>query len=51
MNGKSAYDIAVDSGFAGNVEEGLASLKGEKGEKGPTCDKGDKDDPEASGAK
>ncbi|AZJ44323.1 collagen-like protein [Bacillus velezensis] len=36
VTGKSAYDIAVDNGFSGTVEEWLASLKGEKGEKGDT---------------
>ena len=36
--GKSAYDIAVENGFEGTVEEWLDSLKGEKGDKG---DKGD----------
>lgn len=30
-DGKSAYEIAVENGFAGTVEEWLASLKGEKG--------------------
>ncbi|WP_303752898.1 hypothetical protein [Bacillus velezensis] len=34
VTGKSAYDIAVDNGFSGNVEEWLASLKGEKGNTG-----------------
>ncbi|WP_259424153.1 hypothetical protein [Bacillus velezensis] len=32
VTGKSAYDIAVDNGFSGTVEEWLASLKGEKGD-------------------
>lgn len=32
--GKSAYDLAVDAGFTGSVDEWLASLKGEQGEKG-----------------
>ncbi|MEC2307594.1 hypothetical protein [Bacillus atrophaeus] len=36
VTGKSAYDIAVDKGFTGTVEEWLASLKGEKGDKGST---------------
>ncbi|MED4861354.1 collagen-like protein [Bacillus atrophaeus] len=36
VTGKSAYDIAVDNGFSGTVEEWLASLKGEKGDKGST---------------
>ena len=33
-DGKSAYDIAVENGFEGSVEEWLESLKGEKGDKG-----------------
>jgi hypothetical protein len=32
--GKSAYQIAVDTGFQGTQAEWIASLKGEKGEKG-----------------
>ncbi|MED0776605.1 hypothetical protein ACGFZ1_20385 [Bacillus velezensis] len=34
VTGKSAYDIALDNGFSGTVEEWLASLKGEKGNTG-----------------
>ena len=34
VDGKSAYEIAVDEGFEGTEEEWLASLKGEKGDKG-----------------
>ncbi|MCC9021846.1 hypothetical protein [Bacillus nakamurai] len=34
ITGKSAYDIAVDNGFSGTVEEWLVSLKGEKGNTG-----------------
>lgn len=30
-NGKSAYEVAVDNGFSGTVEEGLESLKGQNG--------------------
>ena len=48
VTGKSAYDIAVDNGFSGTVEEWLASLKGEKGNTGA---KGDKGDTGATGAK
>lgn len=33
-DGKSAYEIAVDNGFSGNVSEWLQSLHGEKGEPG-----------------
>lgn len=35
-NGKSAYEIAAESGFTGSIEEWLASLKGRPGEKGDT---------------
>ena len=51
--GKSAYDVAVDNGFAGTEPEWLASLKGEQGPqgeqgiqgiKGETGAKGDKGD-------
>lgn len=34
INGKSAYDIAVDNGFTGTENEWLESLKGQPGEKG-----------------
>ncbi|QXW55175.1 hypothetical protein KXY09_11165 [Bacillus velezensis] len=53
VTGKSAYDIAVDNGFSGTVEEWLASLKGEKGNtgaKGATGDKGEKGNTGAKGA-
>lgn len=33
-DGKSAYEVAVEEGFVGTVEEWLASLKGEDGEPG-----------------
>ncbi|MFM9718936.1 hypothetical protein, partial [Streptomyces galilaeus] len=33
-DGKSAYQIAVEQGFAGSEAAWLASLKGEKGDKG-----------------
>ncbi|WP_235570160.1 hypothetical protein [Bacillus amyloliquefaciens] len=51
VTGKSAYEIAVDNGFSGTVEEWLASLKGEKGNTGATGAKGDKGDTGATGAK
>lgn len=38
QDGKSAYEIAVENGFEGTVEEWLASLEGDKGDKG---DKGE----------
>lgn len=50
--GKSAYQIAVASGFAGTEQAWLASLKGEKGDKGDTGAagaKGEKGDPGKDG--
>ena len=35
VDGKSAYEIAVDNGFVGTEEEWLASLKGDTGATGP----------------
>lgn len=52
--GKSAYQIAVASGFDGTEQAWLASLKGEKGDKGDTGAtgaKGEKGDTGAVGAK
>lgn len=43
-DGKSAYEIAVESGFEGTEEEWIESLKGEKGDTGDKGDKGDKGD-------
>ena len=40
--GRSAYQIAVDSGYIGTESEWLASLKGDRGEQGVKGDKGDK---------
>lgn len=34
LNGKSAYEVAVDNGYQGTEQEWLASLKGEKGDTG-----------------
>ena len=34
LNGKSAYEIAVENGFNGTVEQWLSSLKGQKGDTG-----------------
>ena len=39
-NGKSAYELAKENGFAGTVAEWLASLKGLQGYKGDKGDKG-----------
>lgn len=53
VDGKSAYELAVQNGFVGTVVEYLASLKGEKGDtgaKGSTGAKGDKGDTGATGA-
>lgn len=44
LDGKSAYELAVEQGFEGTVVEYLESLKGEKGDKGDTGAKGDKGD-------
>lgn len=53
VDGKSAYEIAVEHGFVGTEEEWLLSLKGEKGDtgatgatgsQGPKGDKGDTGD-------
>ena len=41
VDGKSAYDIAVEHGFEGDEVTWLASLKGEQGLKGDKGDKGD----------
>jgi hypothetical protein len=43
-NGKSAYELAKENGFAGTVAEWLASLKGLQGYKGDKGEKGDKGD-------
>ena len=40
QNGKSAYDLAVENGYSGTVEEWLLSLIGPQGEKGETGDPG-----------
>ena len=45
-DGKSAYQLAVDNGYSGTLEEWLEDLKGEKGDKG---DKGDKGEDGAAG--
>ena len=42
--GRSAYQIAVDSGYIGTESEWLASLKGDKGDTGEKGDKGDTGD-------
>lgn len=44
ISGPSAYDIAVQNGFAGTVPEWLDSLKGEVGDEGEQGLKGDKGD-------
>lgn len=54
-DGKSAYDLAVEEGFEGDLSEWLESLKGEKGDKGDPGSngqdgaKGDKGDPGVDG--
>lgn len=44
LDGKSAYELAIDNGFVGTEEEWLASLKGDTGETGAKGDKGDPGD-------
>lgn len=41
QDGKSAYEIAVENGFEGTVEEWLASLEGDKGAKGEKGEDGE----------
>ena len=41
-SGASAYDVAVENGFIGTVEEWLASLKGSDGKDGAKGDAGDR---------
>ena len=41
LNGKSAYELAVENGFNGTVTEWLESLKGEQGIQGEQGEKGD----------
>ena len=48
--GKSAYELAVEAGFTGTLEEWLESLKGDKGDAGAKGDKGDKGDTGEKGA-
>jgi|SRR5699024_6926687 len=43
--GKSAYELAVEEGFEGSLEDWLESLKGEKGDPGDKGDPGEKGDP------
>ena len=40
-DGKSAYELALEAGFEGTIEEWLASLKGDKGDTGEQGPKGD----------
>lgn len=49
QDGKSAYELAVDNGFGGTVEEWLASLKGEKGEQGIQGPQGEQGPPGPTG--
>lgn len=41
IDGKSAYELAVGTGYPGSLEDWLDSLKGLNGEKGDKGDKGD----------
>lgn len=49
-NGKSAYELAVENGYSGTVEQWLDSLVGKEGAAGKDGDKGDKGDDGAPGA-
>ncbi len=40
VNGKSAYELAVDNGYAGKLADWLASLEGEKGDPGTNSSTG-----------
>lgn len=42
--GKSAYELAVEQGFEGTLDEWLESLKGEQGDKGDQGEKGEQGD-------
>lgn len=44
-DGKSAYEVAVNAGFQGDVISWLESLKGEKGDTGAKGEQGEKGDP------
>ena len=50
LDGKSAYELAVEQGFEGTVVEYLESLKGDKGDTGAKGAKGDKGDQGVAGA-
>ena len=50
-NGKSAYDLWLDAGNSGTVEEFLESLKGQDGAKGDKGDKGDQGEQGIQGEK
>lgn len=50
-NGLSAYEIAVQQGFSGTVDEWLSSLIGEKGEPGSQGQQGEKGDKGETGEK
>src|SRR5690625_4603977 len=41
VEGKSAYEVAVDNGFEGSEQDWLDSLVGPKGDPGPEGPKGD----------
>ena len=50
INGKSAYQLAVDGGFAGTEAEWIVSLKGETGPVGPIGPQGKAGETGATGA-
>lgn len=49
VNGKSAYEIAVDNGYPGTEQAWLASLKGDKGDTGEPGAAGEKGEPGEKG--
>ena len=49
LPGKSAYELAVENGFAGTESDWLASLKGVQGPQGIQGEKGEKGEPGAVG--
>lgn len=50
INGKSAYQLAIDNGFVGTEVEWIASLKGETGPVGPIGPQGNTGETGATGA-
>jgi hypothetical protein len=47
--GKSAYEVAQETGFVGSMQEWIQSLKGEQGPEGPKGDQGPQGEPGPQG--